>query len=331
MKKRILIVQRLKDEDQRILSDTLGKCYDLIFPSDYSDESLARLVRDTDICLGTSLSDTVIECASQGLVFQSIGTGVDKLNLAKMKERQMVVCNSHSHSKYVAEFAVSLLLSLVKKIHLHDRMMRQGTWWRPSGQSDDVLYLSDTILNRRIGFIGFGCIGQNIARMLSGFDVSIGVFDMSQKVVVQGCPSVEYRSKEAIVSESDILFITVPLTAGTEGLIGQSDFRVAKDSSLWVHISRGPVVVEQDLYNALIQHDIAGVAIDNWFGHVIGADGNKYPSELPFHTCDNVLMSPYRAIYVKGMSPHLEDAVRNLEQYAQTGDLFNQVNLAQGY
>ena len=161
--------------------------------------------------------------------------------------------------------------------------MRQGTWWRPSGQSNDVLYLSDTILNRRIGFIGFGCIGQYIAKMLSGFNVAIGVFDMLQHMVVQGCPSVEYQSKEAVVSESDIVFITVPLTARTEGMIGQADFRAAKDTSLWVHISRGPVVVEKDLYDALTQHDIAGAAIDNWFGHVVGADGKKYPSQFPFH------------------------------------------------
>jgi phosphoglycerate dehydrogenase-like enzyme len=329
--KRILVVQNLKPEDREILIRRLGGLYETVFPDDYSAETLARIVADVDICIGTSLPDRVVESARDGLIFQSLGTGVDRLNLRKMAEKGMSVCNSHSHSIYVAEFAVSLLFALIKKIHLHDRMMRAGIWWRPLGHQEDLLYLSDTIIGRKVGFLGFGHIGQHIAKMLKGFEVQVSAFDRSQRMVVDGCPEVKFRTFQEIVSESDAVFVVLPLTDNTVGMIGIDELASAKVTSLWVHISRGPVIREKDLYDAISQNKIAGIAIDNWFSPPVQQDGGTYPSVYPFHRCDNVLLSPYRAIYVKGISPHLEDALVNLEGFAARGVLSGLVDLSNGY
>ncbi len=329
--KRILVAQNLKAEDRETLNRQLGGLYEMVFPEDYSDELLVLRIPDADICIGTVLSDRVMDAARDGLIFQSIGTGVDKLNLPKAAAKNMTVCNSHSHSIYVAEFAVSLLFSLVKKIHLHDRMMREGTWWRPQGGADDFLYISDTIIRRKIGFLGFGHIAQHIAKMLRGFDVSICAFNHSQKILVDECPEVEFRTREEVVAESDVVFVVLPLTDKTNNLIGRNDFTSAKKTSLWVHISRGPVVCEKDLFQAIKDKKIAGIAIDNWFGAWLQQGDKKYPSSYPFHQCENVLLSPYRAIYVNGISPHLTDAVSNLKQYAESGILRNLVDLKKGY
>mgnify|MGYP006075312563 CR=1 FL=1 len=331
--KSILIVQEFKEADREMIEAQLGPFFRIIYPGSYSQSGIIEAAKssDAEIYLGVYLSDEILKSSKRLKIFQMVSTGVDRLPLERFAERGIQVCNSQSHSAYVAEYALSMLMALVKKLHVHDRLMRSGVWWRPSGGGDDFLYLSDTIIRKRVGFIGFGRIGQNMAKMLTGFDCEVSAFNSSQNSIVDGVGAVNYCSKEELIENSDIIVISIPLTDSTKSLITAKDFKLAKVSSLWVHISRGPVVDRDDLYQALVTNEIAGVAIDNWFEPVVERNGGKYPSSLKFEKLENVLLSPYRAIYINNGSPHLDDALNNLKNYAEGRDLCNCIDLDRGY
>lgn len=331
--KSILVVQKFKEADRKIIEAQLGPLFRIVYPNSYTPDGIVEAAKssDAEIYLGVHLSDEAVKAAKRLKIFQMVGTGIDKLSLGTFAKRGIQICNSQSHSIYVAEYAFSMLMALVKKLHIHDRFMRSGMWWRPTDKASDFLYLSDTIVRKRIGFIGFGLIGQSMAKMLKGFECEIVAFNSSHKEYVEGVGPVSYCSKEEVIETSDVVIISIPLTSSTKAFINVEDFDLAKDTSLWVHISRGPVVDQSDLYDALKASKIAGIGIDNWFGPVVERDGGKYPSSLNFEQLDNVLLSPYRAIYINDGSPHLDDAFDNLINYAEGGDLCNLVDLDRGY
>jgi len=167
--------------------------------------------------------------------------------------------------------------------------------------------------------------------MLRGFECEISAFNSSQNIIFDEIDPVNYCSMEEVIESSDVVIISIPLTESTRSLIGAKHFELAKNTSLWVHISRGPVVDRDDLYQALISNQIGGIGIDNWFEPVVERDGGKYPSSLKFEELENVLLSPYRAIYINEGSPHLDDALNNLKNYAEGRDLCNVVDLNRGY
>lgn len=333
MQKKILLLQKFKEEDLNFLKDNLSTYYQIIVPDEYSDTELSTLIHDVEICIGTNIAEKILQSANKLKIIQTPGTGVDNFNLNLIEKYNVTLCNSKSQAKYVAEFAISLLFSLVKKIHIHDKLMREGTWWRPTGTDDDILYLSDSLIDKKIGFIGFGNIGQFIAKFLSGFDLHYNAFDLFPKIKFKDIENrTDFCSLQNVVTNSDYIFITLPLTQYTSGIIDKDIFTMAHTNSLWVHISRGPVIKEDDLFNALINRSIRGIAIDNWFGNAKIEGTKKYPSEkYPFHELNNVLLSPYRGLYINSSSPHLFDVVNNLKLYATSGQLINIINIQNGF
>jgi phosphoglycerate dehydrogenase-like enzyme len=100
------------------------------------------------------------------------------------------------------------------------------------------------------------------------------------------------RALHRLLHESDIVVVSAPLTEATRGLIGTAELEALESEGVPINVRRGPLVQEQALYDALPDAVIAGAAIDVWYRHP-GADGRGAPSELPFGSLPNVLMTPH--------------------------------------
>ena len=330
-----MFLRKFSEWDTKYLINNLSEDYNLIIPEDYSNDNLVRLATQADVFLGNTIFKEVIDAAVNLKVIQSQGTGVENLDLELLQNTRIKVCNSHVNSWYVAEFAVGLLFSLLKKIHIHDRFVREGKWFRLKNDESDHFYLSDSIRKRMIGFIGFGNIAQHITRFLSGFGVDFIAYrkrtNIPQEFDFNGL-NIDFCDFQSVLSRSDILFITVPLTKLTKNMISVNEFKLMKQTAYLINVARGPIINEKSLYKALDMKKISGAAIDVWYGKEYEKGGKKYPSkEFPFHKLDNILLSPYRAGYIKGSSPHLIGAIENLIHYARTKELKNIVDINDGY
>ena len=332
---KLLLLRPFSASDTKYLLENLSDDYQVVIPKDYSDKTLAGLINDADVCLGNNISKAVSESIGNLKLFQVPGAGVNQLDLDQFRKQNVAIGNSHSNAEYVAEYAISLLFSLIKKIHHHDRFIREGVWFQPTGDESDFPFLSDTILGKKLGFLGFGNIGQRIAQMLSGFELDTLVFSKSNRLMFDGNyfqNKITFLDITTVLEKSDILFVTLPLTKETHNLISSKNITYLNRGAYLINVSRAQIINKESLYKSLTTGKILGAALDVWYDDAYEKDGKKYPSKgYPFHELSNVVLSPYRAGYVMKSSPHLKAAIENLLSFARDGKLKYKVNLEKGY
>ena len=212
--------------------------------------------------------------------------------------------------------------------------MRSGKWFKPSGIDEDKHYISDTIIGKNIGILGFGHVGRSILKMLSGFENKFFILSKNENEIINkgNKKQIEKVDLKSIMSESEILFIALPLTKKTNSMMGQKEFELINKKTYLINVSRAEIIEKKYLYNALLYEKIKGAALDVWYSDIYGKWGKQYPcKEYPFHKLNNVLLSPYRAGYVQNMSPHLEGVVENLLLFANNGEVLEQVDYIDGY
>lgn len=311
VKPRLLFLRPFSPGDRAWLIERLSPFYEIMQPAAFDEATLKFLVREADVALGATVSSDILDAAEKLKFLQTPGTGLDQLNLHALAAKGVCVCNSTSHALQVAEHGVAMLLALMRKVALHDRLLRQGTWYMPDGHSDDGVYQSDSLTGAHIGFVGYGNINQLISKLLTGFDISISVHC---RTPVEG---VRIVGLSELFKECDAIFVGVPLTDQTRGMIGQYELSVKQPAPYVVNISRAEIIDPYAVINALALNRIRGFALDVPYG------GDELAGFLEFTRFDKTLVSPHRAGTLRGQSPHLHDVVENLIAFAQGQPLKN--------
>ena len=331
---RVLLTKQYFETDISYLRSNLAENIELVQPARFTSQDIALAARDdVHVLLGDHISRETLDNARELRLIQIPWTGVDRLDFGLLNQYSIAVCNSHSNAGVVAEYAVGLMMAVVKSIPFHDKQLRQGKWMRPRRNAPDSFLPPYLIAGKTIGFLGYGAVARKIAQLLSGFEVSF--------VAVDAHPAVEPPEPlrflgapdEAahVMAQADIVFIAVPLTAKTAGMVNAELLKMMKPSAYLINTSRGEVVNESDLYDALKERRIAGAAIDTWFAYPTETCPDTLPSKYPFHELDNVVMSPHRAGFAGGLLPHLDDAIENINRLATGRPLINRVDLTNGF
>lgn len=333
MKQNIILLRPFGEKDLNYIVKNLENEYNFIIPEKFDFETLKNEISKAEIAICNKFNEDLLDFAPKLKMIQVPGAGVDKFHFGKLKSHGIILCNSHTNSYYVAEYAISLLFTLLKKIHLHDQKMRKGEWFRNSGKDEDKYFHSDSLLNRKIGIFGFGHIGQKIASFLSGFPNDILIYDKYidlEEMTNRDLNWVQMHNFEDFITNSDIIFISAPLTQDTENTFDKSAFNLMKSNLILINTSRAAIVNEKALYTSLKDDKIQGAAFDVWYQDVLITDkGLKFPSKTyPFHKLNNILMSPYRAAHVfQDEPPHLIGMVENLKKYAEKSIIMNKIDL----
>jgi phosphoglycerate dehydrogenase-like enzyme len=135
--------------------------------------------------------------------------------------------------------------------------------------------------------------------------------------------------------EIDTLMVSVPQTPLTTELIKMEELKLLGSEGLVVNVARGPIIREADFYTALKEQIIAGAGIDTWYHYdnpACEADGKKYPFSYPFHTLDNVILSPHRGASPKMDLRRWDDVLENICRFAMGNtNLLNMINIDDGY
>lgn len=311
---KIVLTRSMVPEDLKYIRDGLDKQikdqYELILPSDYSEDGICAVCSDAEVLLGPFVTKRILETAKELKLIQVPWTGMDTFDFSIVQGLDVPICNTHSNADSVAELGVTLVLDLLKKVSYHDRKMRQGNWNR---DQKPLNLKSKMLCKQTVCILGFGSIGSRIGKLIAPFGASIIVVDSFAKA---GGIAKEIFNNEEIksaISKADVIICTLPLTDSTRGIINDDLVSSMKDGVVFVNMSRAAIVDEDSVWNALSCGKIGAFGADVWWNTPKRGESESYPSKKhEFWKLENVVMSPHRAGYIEGCLPHLDGAIENI-------------------
>lgn len=213
------------------------------------------------------------------------GSGTDNVPVSDATERGIVVANTpEAISETVAEHAIALWLSVIRQIPIQDRAVRRGVWDR------DLAMPRYHIKSHTLGVIGFGHIARAVVRKVRGFELRVLVADPFVDESIMKELGAEKADLDTVLSEAEFVTVHTPLMESTHHLIGAREFGLMKPTAVFINTSRGPVVDEAALYEALTSGQIAAAGLDVTEKEPPDTDNSLL--QLP-----NVVVTPHIAPY----------------------------------
>lgn len=275
--------------------------------------------RDADALVSGELSaDQLKHFRNLKMIFVPYA-GPDALPFDQIKKRNIRVANVHGNAPYVAERAVAMALDFYGKIIDYHNDLKKFQWhgyWATGNVADSW----DSMQARTCAVIGTGAIGRYIAKYLKVFDCRvIGFKRRPLKRIPEFFDEITLDLDSAL-KQSELIFITLPLTQNTKGLF-TAKILSRLNGKFLVNVGRGGVVDEKGLYRALKDGILKGAAIDVWYVYPQkGQSTVTQPSRFPIHELPNVVLSPHLA----GFTPqakrlNMVQTVENIRSYLKTG------------
>lgn len=226
------------------------------FPADVTLDTLKPHLVDADalIVAFTEVNAALLDCAPKLKIVCKHGVGVDNIDLEATKARGIWVTNVPNANKHaVADFTFALLLSLARQIPQANTATKKGEWPR--------IFATDAY-GKTLGICGLGNIGKQVALRAKGFNMRVLAFDFYQDKAFAEEHGIAFVDKETLLAESDFITMHMPLTDTTRDFIAAAEFKQMKSGAYLINASRGGVVNEADLFDALSAKAIAGAASD---------------------------------------------------------------------
>ena len=198
-------------------------------------------------------------------------------DMAAARERGVAVCGTPSVGGPTAELAWGLIIGLLRHIPQEDRATRAGGWQETVGSG---------LLGKTLGVAGLGKLGARVARVGLAFEMD--VIAWSQNLTEERCREIGVSrvTKEELLSRSDVLTIHLVLSDRSRGLFGAADLAMMKPTAMLINTSRGPIVDEAALVDALERGVMAGAGLDVF-------DTEPLPPDHPLRRCDNTVITPH--------------------------------------
>jgi glyoxylate reductase len=253
-----------------------------------SREELSQHLRGVDglLCLLTDKIDGEVmdDAGPQLKVISNHAVGFDNIDVPAATARKIPVGNTPGVlTDATADFAFALLMAVARRIPEAERYVHEGKWktWGP------LTLLGVDIHDTTLGLIGFGRIGQAVARRARGFDMRVIFYDPSEKK-----PHPDLNATpvdfDTLLAESDFISLHTPLTPDTRHMIDSQAFAKMKPNAVLINTARGPVVDPKALYEALKAKQIFGAGLDV-------SDPEPIPVDSPLLTLDNIVIVPHIA------------------------------------
>jgi phosphoglycerate dehydrogenase-like enzyme len=242
---------------------------------------------------------------------------------------QIAVHNIHHNAVPAAEMAITLMLAAAKDLIPIDRSLRQGDWTKRYSPSRATL-----LAGRRAVVLGYGAIGREIAARCLGFGMTVAAVGAGGETYAD--TDIEVHSPgdlPTLLSSAGVLFLSLPLTPETEGMIADRELSLLPDDAILVNVSRGAIVDEEALYKHLRSGRLRA-GLDVWYEYPKdeGSRTGTRPSAFPFHDLANVVMTPHLAGHSKETEPlRARELARLLNLAAEGKPLPNRVDLEVGY
>ena len=283
-------------------------------------EQIYERVKEATIVLTnkTPISAQVIDQTPSLKYIGVLATGYNVVDVEAARQKGILVTNVPGYgTKSVVQLTFALLLELCHHVQQHSNAVLEGKW---ASAADWCFwdYPLIELADKTIGIIGFGAIGQQVADVATAFDMKVIAYSRT-KTDQSHRRNFKWCSLEELLRSSDVISIHAPLTPDTKGLINTESLSKMKSSAFLLNTSRGPIIVDQDLADALNQNVIAGAGID-----VLSVE--PPPEGNPLFKAKNCLITPHIAWATKEARTRLMNSVVNNISAFISGKPINVVN-----
>ncbi len=278
---------------------------------------LARLP-EVDVLVGLAFTPAMGAAAGRLRLVQVPGAGIDRVDRAALPAGASLA-NAYGHEAGIAEYVLGAMLAWNRGFGRLDASLRRGRWEAAWSHDAPPPPAVPELAGKTLGILGYGRIGQAVARRALAFDMTVHAIRREPKgttaegLAFLGGPG----SLDAVLGRADYLTITLALTPETRGMLGARELALMKRTAMLVNVARGEIVDEDALYRALAEGTIAGAALDVWYRYPT-EPGPTLPATRPFHELPNVLMTPHVSGWTEGMLAARADIIAgNIERTAR--------------
>ncbi|ADL08627.1 phosphoglycerate dehydrogenase [Thermosediminibacter oceani] len=283
MRKKVLITPRsfgktsnvpfemLKKYDYEILINNSGKPYE--------ESELIKIIRDVDgIIVGLDkITSNVLKNAKKLKVITKYGVGVDNIDIEEADKLGVkITYTPGANTESVADLTFSLMLCLSRNVIKLDNIVRSNKWEKIIGCE---------VYGKTLGIVGTGNIGRSVAKRATGFDMRILAYDKYPDYDFANKLGVKYVDKKTLFEEADFITLHLPLNKETYHFVDEEEFNLMKNTAYIINTSRGGIINEAVLYNALKNKKIAGAALDVF--------EEEPPLNSKLFELDNLILSPH--------------------------------------
>ncbi|MFO8183581.1 MAG: NAD(P)-dependent oxidoreductase [Candidatus Aegiribacteria sp.] len=250
-----------------------------------------------------------------------------------MSHRDVSVHNIHHNAASAAELALGLMLAAARRIVVADSHLRRGDWTPRYRQEDSILVSGSGVL-----VLGYGHLGEKLGEACSALGATVrGIRRSVTRMRMSGSVTLHPpESLHLLLEDSDIVFLCLPLTDETRGIMGSAELSLMHERSILVNVGRGALVDEEALYRSLATGSIGAAGIDVWYSYPSSPEErcSTQPSRYPFSELDNVVMTPHMGgafgseMLERSRTVQLAESIN---AFADKGEMPWKVDLDRGY
>jgi phosphoglycerate dehydrogenase-like enzyme len=289
---RILVLAPLAEGLARRMFEPLGRdiAAGVGVPERRDRAALLAALADADLVVGDFTGELAIDAEAVAAapylaLVQMPSVGVDSCDLDALAAAGVPVANAAgANARSVSEWAVGAAFALCRQLAWADRQVRAGAW----PQRDMLGRGTRELHTQRIGVLGFGAIGAEAARLFAALGCRVSYWSRRRRPDEENAAGATYRDIDDLLSTSDILVVTVPLTRETAGLLDADRLARLPRGAMLVNVARGGIVDEGALLDALAEGRLSGAALDVF-------DAEPPPADHPLRAHEDVLLSPHVA------------------------------------
>ena len=285
--KKIAIIENIHRDGLEIIDKDPNYEYELI--SDVSEKNLIEKLPDFDACTlrVSKLNKNILQHCSKLKVISRHGVGYDNVDLNFLKKKNIsLLITATANAVAVAEHVIYMMLSISKSINQYDSEVRKGNFKKNASNIETL-----ELFNKEVLIVGFGRIGKSLIQRCLGFEMKVNVYDpfVSNGIISKfGGNKIEDLNKG--LNSCDYLSLHIPLTDKTKNMINSSKLRSMKKNAIIINTSRGGIINEIDLNNALNEKVVFGAGLDVFELEPIDKDN-------PLLKNDKVILSPHSATF----------------------------------
>lgn len=253
-----------------------------------------------------SYTEDVFKLAPKSLkIISRFGTGYESIEVSAAGEQGIAIANTPGvNATAVADLTLGLMISLARRIPLLDKKSREGQWIRTIGVG---------LAEKKLGIIGFGAIGKEVAIRAKGFSMDVLAYDPFFDKDFAHENNIKESSVEQILKEADFITLHVPVTKETEKMINKENLNKMKSNAFIINAARGQLVDEEALYEALKNGRIAGAGLDVF--------QQEPPGKTPLFELDNVVVTPHIGGHTQEASELMgKTAIENVISFLKNGN-----------